>query len=621
MVRVKGKTSGKAKGWADIKEWLPGKDEYQGANTPPSCNVTLVVDDGLQCLNKTVRYFKKATNSNTAIQSSSTIETEEELADEPEDSAETMKEKMETVALSDIMERMGRMREKEYGNVRIYVHAFDRQDNVPIAKSDEQEKRNEVAEAHCVAHDEPLQDIDLDDLNTLIPHFTRYIGDRDCWRKKIIANICKRFLSRTGKYGIRPLPGCMVVLEGHCLTVEEATREGVLLGGSVTDPYNTPIVISRKGEDDPVVCSWNKPLCSYIGEADFSPFFYLNYVTDGLTNRISKTMEIISTDTDLIYFSLVYLYNAHKLREQRPDLAMPHIRIRRPLSAKNEEWVDTNALYAKLHTKLGTHDSIIDLLVVMMGAGGDFVCTHSYVTHKKFLVSWSDNRQHIGPLFSIVRDPPDDPVRQTLEQENYFPKGWILPTEIRIDARNYLKVMKFAHGYANPSRIDRQTLVKLNPWHLNRYFAAHVATDPDTGEQATKRAIMATRFMPEKDDIEQHILQLLYYMRMVFSVGLAEVKTSRVLQYGYELRDPTLPLQRGNITKTIIGWRDAMVNEKKTTTTKKATTTKPTAVKRKQTAVVKTAANSKPIARKKAVAKPTTTKKTPTTKKKKTTSV
>lgn len=163
---------------------------------------------------------------------------------------------------------------------KYYVMHFDKSRFVPMTKGveqcrrDEQKKRNEE---NGVKKKEENADykkrrpyLFLD--KPLPSDFGNALSDRDDTQVEIINFICFQLLNnRNDCHAIVP-QGKYLVIEGHCLTLEQCKKLGVGLGQNWCpendeEAYCTPIIISYEEK------KWAKFLQNEIGETDFSCFY------------------------------------------------------------------------------------------------------------------------------------------------------------------------------------------------------------------------------------------------------------------------------------------------------------------------------------------------------------
>ena len=224
--------------------------------------------------------------------------------------------------------------------------------------------------------------------------------DSDTWKlilcekpllHQAIRRICKILLNKHHPLCLKPPDGKAIIIDGHNLTVSDLLEINIDTQGITDDMivYRTPIqvislntmdyvesqeeeeeeeisVVKLKKEADKLNIDYHMMLVrnyeNQIGEADFLPFFYLNKLeTPGMT------AEIHSTDTDMLWISLMWFFKMHENPLKYSKLTTTKLYWRknpkvdyllyqsefideRVINAATTEWVDLRKLFNNIKT-------------------------------------------------------------------------------------------------------------------------------------------------------------------------------------------------------------------------------------------------------------------------------
>jgi hypothetical protein len=453
-------------------------------------------------------------------------------------------------------------------NVKFYVLGFDKDEHVPHTKGQTQQKRNVATKKNAQKQQtdrsgdsaerqgsterqgsdpmevdeqqQPLEPLMIESLDQELPmRWKEYLSDRSKYRKEIIAMIISNLLRGECQLTLQDASK-VVIFEGHCIDAVEARRlinvkeQQVELDKNVENINsrcrNIPISIRKQQNSSGRVIRFEKLLENEIGETDFVPFFYIRRLTSEFTEP--RSIEIISSDTDFMYLSLIFL---HKLKsyngpKQSDPEAIVHITLRQTSpyyrnKHSMEEYLHVNTLYdlVSTHFEGVLEHSVITLAVAMITSGSDYTDPHYFVPGRHFLNSLLEMAHHIKDLVDIN------------------PEKYEHGIVVRPDA--YVRLLIQAYACARSDRLpDSCDRTKLTPLTLNGYMGA-------TGK---KKALEATKLFPCDLDIEESYAQVHYYTVLCYHVGEPCIRHLDPLQYGYELIDPKLNISKENLRRIIV---------------------------------------------------------------------
>lgn len=334
---------------------------------------------------------------------------------------------VEPVVLVDAMQMFFAVREGETGydlarrfswktksllreGARIVVYCFDRQAHVPVAKGAEQRLRDDakerVEEANEIVEKPKGHVSFLDDpeprLDARLPNdFVSGLKDRSGYRRNVIRFVCAQILCGSDeRLRIEPIADQSVVVSGHCMSREDLlglveTSEDLGVSSEVrSDAEGVPIVLRRDALE------YLPRLAHSVGEAEMQ-FFHFLRLRRYLGAGSEEGVAISSTDTDVLFLGLVYLWKcAHAWGEEPPE-AMKWIR-------SPSSHVDV----LKLWNEAGP-EKTLQYVAAQALAGTDYTQGWMKVTHQRVFETIIEKGDEIGPM--IV-----DPLKGVTDREAYL---------------------------------------------------------------------------------------------------------------------------------------------------------------------------------------------------------
>jgi hypothetical protein len=311
-------------------------------------------------------------------------------------------------------------------------------------------------------------------------------------------------------------------------------------------------------------CTYVELLEDYInmiGEADFTPFFYLetNYRrstadpsgVDSRTAMVHKpyrSAEIISVDTDLAYLSAIYL-EKWKLSGRKEPLPQIFIRQSRLAAYKNIQYLNVNTLVHSISNDQmmnGCGEApIACLFAALSAAGSDYTEYHYYVPYTHFVNALVVQLHRHKPLVKINKNQLwkcDGDTNGLIMKDEHHEVSDQYKHVVKLDAEAYVQLLLYAYGYARKNRISPEEFTDLAVDNINYYLNGANGKPP----------LEAAKHFPCPDDIIMSAKQLLYYLEMCLSVGEFNVDKLYPLSYGYKMLDPSKGFTRGNLYRVIL---------------------------------------------------------------------
>jgi hypothetical protein len=198
---------------------------------------------------------------------------------------------------------------------KYYVMCFDNAEYVPITKGEEQGSRDSKEKERLkytlegvipyYELEKPFMELDL----PLPIDWSLALSDREGFRKEVIAWLCEQWvMSGDPEVRISIPSGKNLVLNGHCIETSER-----IFNGSAPEPIDdlaiTPIIICGGEGCEIDTVSVAPTLKNKSGEAEFQVFFLFKGICK-LEGK-SLSLDIISTDTDVMYLALIYAEKYH----------------------------------------------------------------------------------------------------------------------------------------------------------------------------------------------------------------------------------------------------------------------------------------------------------------------
>jgi hypothetical protein len=416
---------------------------------------------------------------------------------------------------NDVIKAIRRTADRYLGmyNVDTFVMCYDKHEHVPMTKSQTQAKR-----------DEHLDDVgELPPINFSInknaplEKWKDYLGDRSGFRRRIIAYVSGEMIrgDSTGKVLLEP--GKRFIIDGHCMTKKDMMSCGVDMSEYKEDDCipldDIPITVTVHNGVRKIRLS--PELYNSIGEAEFVPYFYINSFSEEQERHLA--VQIITTDTDAVYLTLLYLHKV-KTTSKLPNICL----MQSTLSKKEQVYLHVNRLYDVIDTDPALRNvkhRIPYLVACMHAAGSDYTGSHYYVPHVHFLTAATKAVDRIGNLID-VKDG-----------------------KIKLNGSSYCNLLLYAYAYARKDRITDADIHDITPLKINMYM---------DGTYDDKKSLDVSKFFPCVEDNVLSGLQLLYYMKMCYDVGSHRIGNVNLLKYGYEKIDEDKPLERGNIKRMVI---------------------------------------------------------------------
>lgn len=318
-----------------------------------------------------------------------------------------------------------------------------------------------------------------------------------------------------------------------------------------------------------------KEFANRIGEADFSAFTWIERLRKkhegpqpGETAVQYDSFEIVSCDSDLFYYTLLYI---HKLRARQ----QPTINITLTMDTgwrPTKRVFDMNCMYdAIVHEMLdGDSNALVSLLVALYASAGDYVVGYKFVTPETFTTAYLEHRAFIGPLVHTIREgTPDeqmmlsgDAYRRLLQVAYFMARakvyGGKLGVESPDEVRDLAQLRELLNMMVVTQPKDRKLFRSKKPTNelirIPQYggdFASERAQDRINAEQFDYDfGLFVTRLqkkIPNDEEITRRGLLLQYFIGMLSQIGTAALELPNPLHFGYALIDASKPLSRRNI--------------------------------------------------------------------------
>lgn len=417
-------------------------------------------------------------------------------------------------------------------SLRTVVLCFDKSRWVPLAKSEEQHKRN-VNRAGTHEHD--LPPLDVPDLDGPVPTGERmkdYFDSRQGYRQDVIAYVCYFLLAPHSPARMQLPRGVRLVVDGHCFGAPMMRALGdayeplgcIDLSDDTFDGmdeeqlFATPLV--RAGERVRAA----ERARNRIGEGDFAMFHLAHaFAADG------AHVVLYSVDSDLVYLALV-----HEYRQRFDALPLPRVRthVWKRLHFRGrlyEDWTDVSRAFDTLRGDGGPL-APLSLVLALSAAGGDFIDCHLQVPHERFLRAYLEQRRYIGDLLA--------------------PAAAGAPTgRLQLCEAAHTRLLKCAYVYAAHDtalgKRERGDEVRAKLHDL----CARVA--PDELDRVPGRRPQVV--WPRADDVRDAHRQLAWYWHLCRHVGEAHLPPADwdLLEHGYRLGDPAAGAVRGNVERRL----------------------------------------------------------------------
>jgi hypothetical protein len=382
------------------------------------------------------------------------------------------------------------------------------------------------------------------------------LSDRDDTLMDIIGFICQNLVDHTKTCRADVPKGRVLILDGHCLSLDICKRLGVGKGQKWApkddeEAYSTPIMI----EENKI--SWAEFLSNRLGECDFSSFYLYEKLCEHEDRRLG--LDIYTNDTDTMFLGLIF---SHKRGESdgiywrfEPNLTwvLHHREVPTRWPNLNERWADIAELHrsikggcfnkpkpkppkinpntgkpvvprkkAEIETNVEDFvmlkDPVLSLVAAMFTMGGDFVDKFPPLNHESALKVIKCYSGYVGDI--VEEDKANHSYRININGTSFarFVKScYMVQKNVRDEDGNA----------AHPKNATLKDIEKcLGNWKNK------------TGD------------FPSTERIQFHAKHLLYYFSLVFQVGDCKaLREPDPLMYGYAPRDENNVLSRNNIKR------------------------------------------------------------------------
>lgn len=394
--------------------------------------------------------------------------------------------------------------------------------------------------------------------------------DRDSTLPHIITTMCMEWISETSESGISTPYAKRVILDGHGLTLAMARKCKIEGRQPESDEaaYQTPILIGAPFEASGKqrVVRWCHNLRNQHGETDLTVFYLMNCMEKTYTKKVS--VDILSTDTDMLNLSLIYLNKKGSTAPQvnwryAPNLSWVY--YSENYRDNSGKWVNVNHLMSliesasfdrmappgrkkaesvkkkheedllamsrdELTTRNRLHDGesknfrslqyrVFSFVAAIMAVKTDYTDPFKGVTHEKFITAMMRYADYIGDLVSLS---PDHAYG------------------IQLKGDAYARLLKTAYMLSKTARFrkdnDHQDEI-VHPGSMSLEVVRSTTSD------------MANHFMT--DAVLTSASQHMRYILIIYNqVGVdSKLIEPNPLNYSYRPVDPKLPLSRNNITR------------------------------------------------------------------------
>ena len=341
-------------------------------------------------------------------------------------------------------------------------------------------------------------------------------------RQKFIRFIAQHLLSPDSPCRFAVHPTGSVLVDGHFFTRDNIKQLGLPMPGNEQDIEFTPIMLSyREGKRH---IQFEHKLKNHLGETDFSAFFYIKQLE-------ASPFKIVSTDTDFIYNSLMFL-------NQFPEMERPEILLFRTKSIGGgkrkkgqpepeprktvQEWIFINKLYSLIETdkKLSALKQLAvpNVVAAMTMAGNDYIDPYFFVPHVHFLNALVD-MLNVWKTSIIV----------------------IHPTTKRYHANHSSFIMFLAFAFATKWKLAQDEPQQLLDLGYNKIVAqVNEKTKKDPKKQ-----------FPIAEDLRFAHKQFLFCLELYSDLGNEKLSELNLFNYGYDTNDGSNTITYENIVRVI----------------------------------------------------------------------
>lgn len=438
------------------------------------------------------------------------------------------------------------------------------------------------------------------------------LTDRQGTRKDIIRCICYHILDVKERHytcaslyslGVRHRglgmaavvpPGKRLIIDGHCLSVWDVRELAQALGqqespfgGGGVDPtddelYETPVMLEAHPLTGELKLRAVPSLRNRIGETDFMLFALwerLCRAPDILPDMQREFVrragfDITTTDTDLIYLSLFYLYKSEHLAGQQhlPPVhincgAQSWVQRRRSPYLTTENWIDVGAMYRDLQPLGGSTQGAINYCVAAFNAGGDYMNTYPGLPLQWWALAIWHHGGYVGDLlrmrphwessFEEQGTEEGAALDRMIDEQEQERDAFARPPHLDFDVKAYVRLVKTTYMLSKSwvftelkSDAKSNKALLLEPPPRGTLPARHcvalispLRTRLDDVRAKSEKWNAETWRFPEEDVIKARGAQLNYYLCLVSQLGQNELRLPDPADYAYESQETEVPLR------------------------------------------------------------------------------
>jgi hypothetical protein len=390
---------------------------------------------------------------------------------------------------------------------------FDKSDYVPIAKAQTQNDRDK---ALLIENLPPLK---LSLNMRLTNDWGNYLAKRGQTRKDMIRFITKHILDPKSPCRLDWNEKDLFFIDGHCLELEDIKDWDFQCNDpdNFLENWKDPTIclneypICMQISDGQRIFSFEKRLHNQIGEFDYTCSFLAKTIAK--MSEDSLIIEIISKDTDLLYLSIVDIWNSTV-----QGIPVPKIYIRDDGSlAKDSTVLNVNHLIELIKKDIKTKNAELLLCFIMQIGGCDYIDGHYFITHEKIF----------NAFLQCI-----DWIQESMTIE--------IGKMIWIDFKTYTDFLLHLYTTLHSKKVENYTDLTIKSFNsiLQRSGVQSVA--------------LIDKYFPCVEDCILSCKQWLFICNMMFLVGDGDIDRLDPLKYGYVKIDESLKVSKTNIKRMII---------------------------------------------------------------------
>jgi hypothetical protein len=323
-----------------------------------------------------------------------------------------------------------------------------------------------------------------------------------------------------------------------------------------------------------------KEFANRIGEADMSVFTWVEKLrvrareqppAPGETAVRYDSFEIVSCDSDLFYYTLLYIHKLRRAGEPRIDITLVMDTGWRPTKRVFAMQPMYDAVVAEMLD--GDADALLSLLVALYASAGDYVVGYKFVTPETFTTTYLKHRKFIGSLVRTTRCDASEPqwvldgraYRRLLHAAYFTARAKRYSSKLGTDdleeIRDLAQLRELLNMLVIPQAKDRQYFGGKKPSRQLASVPQFEGGDIDASDDNEavwlaleqydyEMGLFVTRLqnkVPDDREITRRGLLLQYFLGMLNQLGASELQLPNPLDFGYALIDPDKPLARRNI--------------------------------------------------------------------------